>query len=121
MLRFIVKLAHIRMLDAIFAAHLFNDQLAVPANQDGFGTHFFGSFQAANERAIFGNIVGGPPDAPPEGKNRRPMGGTKHHADPRRPRVPATAAVKLNGNRLVHPRTVTNDSARSTGSKRSKA
>src|SRR4051794_2911483 len=90
------------MLDAVFAAHLLDDQLAVAADDDPPGAEFPGLLHRGDERLVLRDVVRRPPDVPPERDQRRPVRRLPHPPDPRRPWIPPAAAVKLQRKPFIH-------------------
>ena len=58
--------------------------------------------QRGDERPVLGDVVGRPADEAAERDQRRPVRRPQDHADPRRPRIPAAAAVELEGDGFFH-------------------
>jgi hypothetical protein len=101
-LGFVIEEAEIGIFDAVFSAHLFDDQLAIAADEDFSGSEFFGLLECENEGLIFGDVVSGVAYESAEGDQRRAVGGAKDNADACWPGIAATAAVEFKGDELVN-------------------
>jgi hypothetical protein len=84
-----------RVLHAVLAAHLLNDELRVAVDLELGRAVLARELDAAQERAVLGHVVGGLADGLPYRVHDRALGVRDHDADRGRAGVPAGPAVNV--------------------------
>ena len=92
----------IGVLNAVFAAHLFDDQFAVAANNNIFGAEPFRFLKRGNQCSIFGDVVRRSADEFAERNQRCAILRGDEDPDPRRPGIAAASPVEVENKRLGH-------------------